>query len=518
MMHQIQLPPGRKDNIRLKILPLKIRPRKLPLLRGYSAPIASSSKKTNSANSQLTMVLSPWGPVTCLTSEANWVSASSATLPEDRQRILADGPYFVYGRLLLLKHMPDCFEFKEDDISLTPVWATLPSLPLECWHPNALGKIGSRVGSPIAMDSLTMKMERVSYARILETCQGSHLPAVATSAAPATAPAKPAEAMKLQTTECTMVQRRNKGKAIDAAAKPAVEGHQPILPPANKVDKERGFKQPLKQNGVAHLIKHNQLCLLGILETKLAASKIPTFLSRSFSRWCQSNNFDTIAGGRILVVWNPAVIDLQPEDNSLQVIHCRVTNKSSQFSFYISFTYGLFSIVNRRSMWEKLTELGQTISMPWIIMGDFNCVKSPEEKQLGVAPTWYELKDFVDCCVTLGLLDAPTTCCYYTWYSNNERNPSNGSRPVYIAAPTSTHRDAYQTTPRSLKSLKGALKAFKTQHYNHISTRAKEADLALQDAQNQLESKSGDVALWDFSGDLRRKAVFLAEAERHFFY
>ncbi|KAL2250232.1 UNVERIFIED_CONTAM: hypothetical protein Sindi_2496900 [Sesamum indicum] len=63
--------------------------------------------------------------------------------------------------------MPAYFEFKEDDISLTPIWATLPSLPLECWHPNTLGKIGSRLGTPIAMDSLTMKMEQVSYARIL---------------------------------------------------------------------------------------------------------------------------------------------------------------------------------------------------------------------------------------------------------------------------------------------------------------------------------------------------------------
>ncbi|KAL0309285.1 UNVERIFIED_CONTAM: hypothetical protein Sradi_5870800 [Sesamum radiatum] len=86
---------------------------------------------------------------------------------DDRQRILAGGPYFIYDRPLLLKAMPDCFEFKEDDISLTPVWAILPSLPLECWHPNALGKIGSRLGTPIAMDSLTMRMERVSYARIL---------------------------------------------------------------------------------------------------------------------------------------------------------------------------------------------------------------------------------------------------------------------------------------------------------------------------------------------------------------
>ncbi|KAL0411968.1 UNVERIFIED_CONTAM: hypothetical protein Slati_3786500 [Sesamum latifolium] len=63
--------------------------------------------------------------------------------------------------------MPDYFEFKEDDISVTLVWAILESLPLECWHLNALGKIGSRLNMPIAMDSLTMTMECVSYVCIL---------------------------------------------------------------------------------------------------------------------------------------------------------------------------------------------------------------------------------------------------------------------------------------------------------------------------------------------------------------
>ncbi|KAL0302254.1 UNVERIFIED_CONTAM: hypothetical protein Sangu_3110800 [Sesamum angustifolium] len=74
-------------------------------------------------------------------------------------------------------------------------------------------------------------------------------------------------------------------------------------------------------------------------------------------------------------------------------------------------------------MWEKLLELGQPLNMPWIILGDFNCVKSPAEKQLGVPPTWYELKDFADCCLALGLHDAQTTGCYYTWYSNSDSNP-----------------------------------------------------------------------------------------------
>ncbi|KAL0402635.1 UNVERIFIED_CONTAM: hypothetical protein Slati_4293400 [Sesamum latifolium] len=39
----------------------------------------------------------------------------------------------------------------------------------------------------------------------------------------------------------------------------------------------RGFNRPLKHNGIAHLTKNNQLCLLGILETKLATPAIGAF-------------------------------------------------------------------------------------------------------------------------------------------------------------------------------------------------------------------------------------------------
>ncbi|KAL0402633.1 UNVERIFIED_CONTAM: hypothetical protein Slati_4293200 [Sesamum latifolium] len=68
-----------------------------------------------------------WGP-SFQQHDSGWLIFRFAR-DEDRQRILAGGPYFIYGRPLLLKNMPDCFEFKEDDVSLTPVWAILPSLP-----------------------------------------------------------------------------------------------------------------------------------------------------------------------------------------------------------------------------------------------------------------------------------------------------------------------------------------------------------------------------------------------------
>ncbi|KAL2232803.1 UNVERIFIED_CONTAM: hypothetical protein Sindi_1460300 [Sesamum indicum] len=210
------------------------------------------------------------------------------------------------------------------------------------------------------------------------------------------------------------------------------EGSPPSSPMKIGFWNVRGLNRPLKHNGVAHLIKNNHLCLLGILETKLAASNIPKILSRSFLGWCKTNNFDTIAGRRILVVWNPAVIDLHLEDISPQMIHCRATNKSSQLSFYISFTYGLYFVVNRRRMWEKFTDLGQTLSMSWLIMGDFN---------------------------SLGLLDAPTTGSYSHGIPTAKATPfgaslikssttMNGSRPACIAAPISTHQDASPTILR----------------------------------------------------------------------
>ncbi|KAL0288305.1 UNVERIFIED_CONTAM: hypothetical protein Sangu_2664900 [Sesamum angustifolium] len=118
---------------------------------------------------------------------------------------------------------------------------------------------------------------------------------------------------------------------------------------------------------------------------------IPKIINRLFPGWCQANNFDAIAGGRILLSGTPQLLIFYPEDISPQKEH-------------VGETFGI----------------GTPLNMPWIILGDFNCVKSPAEKQLGVPPTWYELKDFADCCLALGLHDAQTTGCYYTW--NAARN------------------------------------------------------------------------------------------------
>ncbi|KAL0363806.1 UNVERIFIED_CONTAM: hypothetical protein Sangu_0478200 [Sesamum angustifolium] len=171
--------------------------------------------------------------------------------------------------------MPHCFDFKEDSISLTPVWATLPSLPLECWNANALGKIGSKLGTPIAMDSHTLKMERVSYARILvevdaskplvdqvdftlpngvmrsqpASCQGTQPPTAGTAMPTATATTDVLpEPEKTQPTEWTVVKRKPKKQQQTGKGHLAGKGVQrQSAPLADKVAKERSVQLAGKQ-------------------------------------------------------------------------------------------------------------------------------------------------------------------------------------------------------------------------------------------------------------------------------
>ncbi|KAL2226774.1 UNVERIFIED_CONTAM: hypothetical protein Sindi_2036100 [Sesamum indicum] len=187
-------------------------------------------------------------------------------------------------------------------------------------------------------------------------------------------------------------------------------------------------------------------------------------------------------------------------------------------------------------MWEKLTDLGQTISMPWLIMGDFNCVKSPEEKQLGVAPTcnpvWCKLdrvlynNEWLETGLHCGahfnplgcLLDHSPGIVTIFDHSPTESKPFRffnmwAHHPDFLTTAEQRWNLNMEGTPqfilcKRLKSPKGPLKAFNTQHYSHISNRAKEADLALQDAQNQLESNPGDVALRGLFGRSQEEGRF----------
>lgn len=58
---------------------------------------------------------------------------------EDREKVMAQGPYFIYGKPRFLKPWTTDFEIREDLLCVFPLWITLPNPPLHLW-----GKATSR--------------------------------------------------------------------------------------------------------------------------------------------------------------------------------------------------------------------------------------------------------------------------------------------------------------------------------------------------------------------------------------
>ena len=86
---------------------------------------------------------------------------------EDQDKILKGGPYFIHGRPMILKHIPDKFAFNRRDIATIPLWVRIFGLSRTFWTADVLGRIASHIGKPLFMDPVTDSRKRGAYARVL---------------------------------------------------------------------------------------------------------------------------------------------------------------------------------------------------------------------------------------------------------------------------------------------------------------------------------------------------------------
>ncbi|KAJ6863822.1 hypothetical protein NC651_034584 [Populus alba x Populus x berolinensis] len=63
--------------------------------------------------------------------ESGWLVYKFKNI-DDKLAVLANGPYLIYGRPLILKAMPEYFSFGKDEMACVPVWVKFPNLPLKC--------------------------------------------------------------------------------------------------------------------------------------------------------------------------------------------------------------------------------------------------------------------------------------------------------------------------------------------------------------------------------------------------
>ncbi|KZV46218.1 hypothetical protein F511_24771 [Dorcoceras hygrometricum] len=102
-----------------------------------------------------------------------------------------------------------------------------------------------------------------------------------------------------------------------------------------------------------------------------------------------------------------------------QLLHMSVSCLISGRKFLLTCIYGLHSIQHRKPVWEQLRHIGQQqITLPWVVLGDFNSVLTPDEKHGGLLVTNREIRDLADCVSFLELFDTQHVGCFYTWSNN----------------------------------------------------------------------------------------------------
>ncbi|CAH9088978.1 unnamed protein product [Cuscuta europaea] len=85
----------------------------------------------------------------------------------DRTKVFTEGPYNIFGRLLILKMLSDDFTFDDEAFLKVPIWVKFPNLPLNLWNEEAMSMIASKVGVPITTDKVTQEMSNYNFVRVL---------------------------------------------------------------------------------------------------------------------------------------------------------------------------------------------------------------------------------------------------------------------------------------------------------------------------------------------------------------
>ena len=120
---------------------------------------------------------------------------------------------------------------------------------------------------------------------------------------------------------------------------------------------------------------------------------------------------------RILLLWNDTNIQVTPILITTQLIHCLVKHVSSAKLIHCAFIYGNNDGQGRKQLWADLISVSPNVGS-WLVMGDFNAVRSEEERISRSPPSSEDINDFNTCLSSCNLDDLQRSGCEFSWINN----------------------------------------------------------------------------------------------------
>ncbi|XP_077228454.1 uncharacterized protein LOC143861412 [Tasmannia lanceolata] len=184
----------------------------------------------------------------------------------------------------------------------------------------------------------------------------------------------------------------------------------------------RGICSAAKKKEVQYLIRSTNAPIYCLQETKARESLMMHHVKDICESWDFHGNYEHVIKGRVWILWDPMRVNLQILSESSQFIHAEVLLTQTNQRFHLTTVYGRNYGGDRKVLWEDLELVNAVIQGPWIVLGDFNVIRSYDERSGGPSHNQNDIEDFNNCIHNCCLADLRSIGHSLSW--NNRASPS----------------------------------------------------------------------------------------------
>ena len=165
---------------------------------------------------------------------------------------------------------------------------------------------------------------------------------------------------------------------------------------------------------IRDVLKGNNVNILILCETRISGRKADNVLKKlNFNSWIRVEA--TGYAGGIWLLWNCEEVSVNYLSSSNQVLHAQVRLADNPRMFCLSCVYAEPQPLLRNELWVNLSQMSSRLTIPWVVMGDFNAYLSCEDKKGGGQPNYHSMRAFASCINNSGLITSEVVGDYFTW-------------------------------------------------------------------------------------------------------
>ncbi|XP_061342522.1 uncharacterized protein LOC133288718 [Gastrolobium bilobum] len=161
------------------------------------------------------------------------------------------------------------------------------------------------------------------------------------------------------------------------------------------------------------MIRKHRIDLTAIFEPRISGAKAQKIIKRTGYNNCIVEEAQGFMGG-IWVLWNKEFCNVTILEKNMQMVHLKVCFFDN-VAFLCTFIYANPREEVRRSLWQDLRRIADSMNEPWLITDDFNEIASPFEKRGGAPVDLYKCNRFASLLTDLKMIDLNSSGSRFTW-------------------------------------------------------------------------------------------------------